>query len=327
MFSLLTVVKSRFFKRTRETPFVVCAGALVASFVALTAPTIAAQDFEIRHDSINASGWFGGDDRSCCSPRHVGTAQSVLVDRDATVTSFAFHFSGNFDFAGSPEGHGHAVQLVLNVKDETGADLERHEVAVPDTFAGGYVTWEGLNVSVPASTTLIFSSYMVGALEDSTQYNTGYSGDASAGYADGVGYSKQGTSDADMEIWTDWSQHSWDRVFVLRGTTRATGTGVADSDDQVSDDPNATRLDANFPNPFGATTTIPFSLAQAGSVTITIFDALGRVVAVPVDATTPAGRHTIDVDLTSEPNGLYFYRMQTGGTTATGSMLRYGGLE
>jgi len=65
---------------------------------------------------------------------------------------------------------------------------------------------------------------------------------------------------------------------------------------------------------------VPYTLAEAGSVQIEIYDLLGRRVRQLVDATRPAGRYTARWDARSDrgrpvANGVYFLRMRAGGQT------------
>ena len=193
--------------------------ALLFLFFILPGRDLTAQSYEAKFDSVNAFGWFGGDNRETQGPRHVGVGQSVLIDTSITLESFAFYFRGPFDFAQNPEGMGHEVTLTLNVRDSLGAILQTVQTVVPDIFQTGWVTWSGIALDVSASTTLIFTTYLVGAF-DANQFTASHGADANAGYAGGVRYSKNGTSDADMEDWTDWVVHPWDSAFWLQGTIR-----------------------------------------------------------------------------------------------------------
>lgn len=66
----------------------------------------------------------------------------------------------------------------------------------------------------------------------------------------------------------------------------------------------------NFPNPFNISTTIRYSVQQAGRVQITIHDRLGREVAQPIDAPHRAGWHEL-VWNSSQPSGLYFICLES----------------
>jgi hypothetical protein len=90
--------------------------------------------------------------------------------------------------------------------------------------------------------------------------------------------------------------------------------------------PKATALMQNFPNPFNPMTTLAFDMAQAGSVTIKIYDVSGRLVATVLNAQKAIGRHTIewngkDANGSNVPSGIYFYRMKTAGYEATKKMI------
>lgn len=56
------------------------------------------------------------------------------------------------------------------------------------------------------------------------------------------------------------------------------------------------RILANYPNPFNNQTTIPFELAYATPVTITVYDIYGRKVSILVNEFLGPGRHTVTWD-------------------------------
>jgi hypothetical protein len=80
--------------------------------------------------------------------------------------------------------------------------------------------------------------------------------------------------------------------------------------------PQKLELKANYPNPFNPSTTIKFGLPQAGRITITIFDVLGREVIRLADEQMPAGYHQVNWDgknalATHASSGFYIYQIQT----------------
>ncbi|GEM_PF-4880451 len=90
----------------------------------------------------------------------------------------------------------------------------------------------------------------------------------------------------------------------------------------LSDLPAAFELGQNYPNPFNPSTVIKISLPQAAHVTLTIYNLLGKEVAVLVNETLPAGRHekpwqARDASGHSLPSGVYLYRLQAGGLMQT----------
>ena len=71
-------------------------------------------------------------------------------------------------------------------------------------------------------------------------------------------------------------------------------------------------LGENFPNPVSTTTTIDYTLPAPGRATISIFDNTGRLVKTVVDQEMDAGAHSVVVDTSDLPSGLYLYRMVSG---------------
>lgn len=80
-------------------------------------------------------------------------------------------------------------------------------------------------------------------------------------------------------------------------------------------------LEQNYPNPFNPDTRINYSLTRQSRVNITVFDALGRSVALLVDENKPAGNYTIDFNAVHLPGGVYFCRMMAEDFTETRKML------
>lgn len=72
-------------------------------------------------------------------------------------------------------------------------------------------------------------------------------------------------------------------------------------------------LHPNYPNPFSGATTVSYTLAQPGHVTITVSDAIGREVAVLVDGPQVSGRHDIRWEAGALSSGVYLVRLETAG--------------
>ena len=71
-------------------------------------------------------------------------------------------------------------------------------------------------------------------------------------------------------------------------------------------------LAAPYPNPARGAAQIPFSLAQASTARLTVFDLLGREVAVLVDGDRAAGAHTEALDAGRLAPGVYVVRLSAG---------------
>ncbi|NNF58239.1 MAG: T9SS type A sorting domain-containing protein [Rhodothermaceae bacterium] len=91
----------------------------------------------------------------------------------------------------------------------------------------------------------------------------------------------------------------------------------------VANEPEVPGLPASFalhaasPNPFTSSTTLRYDIAVAGPVRLTVFDALGRRVAVLVDDEHAAGHHTVAFEARGLPSGRYLVRLEAAGSVHT----------
>lgn len=79
-------------------------------------------------------------------------------------------------------------------------------------------------------------------------------------------------------------------------------------------------LAQNYPNPFNPTTTITYDLAVKSHIRLTVFNAMGQVVAKLVDAEQPQGSYRTTWDGSNLPSGIYFYRIEGEGFAKTMKM-------
>jgi hypothetical protein len=111
------------------------------------------------------------------------------------------------------------------------------------------------------------------------------------------------------------------------------GVGWLDSHDQLyewsflttpveaGDLPAGFALAANYPNPFNPGTTIDYSLSHPEMVTVKIYDALGREIAILVDQREAGGPHSVSWDARGYPSGVYYYRIVAGDFIRTRRMI------
>ena len=86
--------------------------------------------------------------------------------------------------------------------------------------------------------------------------------------------------------------------------------------------PNEFSLSQNYPNPFNPKTVIGYQLPVSGSVTLKVYDLLGREVAVLVNEEKPAGVYEVEFsakggsasggDAFNLSSGVYFYQLKVG---------------
>ena len=87
---------------------------------------------------------------------------------------------------------------------------------------------------------------------------------------------------------------------------------------KVSNDfPRQFSLNQNYPDPFNPTTTISFTIPSRSSVSLKIFDMLGREVATIVSGEMPAGTYSRQWNAAKMSSGIYFYRLVAGSYTQT----------
>jgi 1,4-alpha-glucan branching enzyme len=86
-------------------------------------------------------------------------------------------------------------------------------------------------------------------------------------------------------------------------------------------------LNQNYPNPFNPTTTIKYSVANVASdfslrtVTIKVYDILGREVATLVNEKQSAGNYEVNFNANNLSSGIYYYRLTFGNYVQTKKMI------
>jgi hypothetical protein len=71
----------------------------------------------------------------------------------------------------------------------------------------------------------------------------------------------------------------------------------------------------SWPNPFNPQTVISYRLSVSSDIRISVYDLLGREVAVLVDRSIPSGSHQVRFDATGLSSGLYVVRLSTSSTS------------
>lgn len=82
--------------------------------------------------------------------------------------------------------------------------------------------------------------------------------------------------------------------------------------EEVAGLPRQLALNQNYPNPFNASTSISYSLSEAGNVTIDIYDLLGRKVQELFEANQAPGEHEVLWNAGDLPSGIYFATLKAG---------------
>ena len=80
-------------------------------------------------------------------------------------------------------------------------------------------------------------------------------------------------------------------------------------------------LAQNYPNPFNPSTTISYTLERTEHIRISVYDLLGREVAVLVNGVQSVGPHEVAFQSSGLTSGTYFYRLQTAQSAITKKMV------
>ena len=85
--------------------------------------------------------------------------------------------------------------------------------------------------------------------------------------------------------------------------------------------PDKYDLYQNYPNPFNPTTNIRFDITKVSDVKLTVYDILGKEVAVLVNENLNAGSYMVDWNATQNVSGVYLYSIETDNFVAVKKML------
>ena len=83
------------------------------------------------------------------------------------------------------------------------------------------------------------------------------------------------------------------------------------------DIPSLLALDPPAPNPVSVQTVLTYQIPDAGQARMTLYDALGRKVAVLLDKSMQPGSYAKSVSADALSSGIYFVRLESGGTSVT----------
>ncbi len=113
------------------------------------------------------------------------------------------------------------------------------------------------------------------------------------------------------------------KILAVSTNVLGSATGIEGEEGQI---PREYVLHQNYPNPFNPETTISYSLPKAGSVTLKVYDILGRLVRTLTSGEQPAGNHEAvwngrNISGIPVAGGIYICRLSAGDFTQTIKML------
>jgi hypothetical protein len=96
---------------------------------------------------------------------------------------------------------------------------------------------------------------------------------------------------------------------------------VVTSAEATQSQPGGFELHQNYPNPFNPRTTIVFEIPKETEGRITLYNLFGQEVRVLAQGRFSHGSHSIQVDASTLPSGVYFYTIRTPEFMATRRMV------
>lgn len=109
--------------------------------------------------------------------------------------------------------------------------------------------------------------------------------------------------------------------FIASYETVTMGYGEVVQSPVDPDTPQTVELNQNYPNPFNPVTNIEYQVPEQSDVLLTVYDVLGRQVAVLVNEEQSAGSYTVSFDGSQLSSGMYIYRLEAGSTAITKQMM------
>ncbi len=112
-------------------------------------------------------------------------------------------------------------------------------------------------------------------------------------------------------------------AVTLDGNTVTIPSGVTAV--EAGSTPEGFTLSQNYPNPFNPSTTIQYSIEEAGMVSLKLFNVLGVEIATLVNGRQDAGSYAVRLDaggnISGITSGVYYYRLETGSVRSTRKMV------
>ncbi len=99
-------------------------------------------------------------------------------------------------------------------------------------------------------------------------------------------------------------------VALLKASIELLG-GVVAVDYPKDNMPEEYKLSQNYPNPFNPSTTIEYTIPEFSTVTLTIYDALGKQIEQLYSGEKSPGTYSVQWNASNYSSGIYFYRLST----------------
>jgi hypothetical protein len=102
----------------------------------------------------------------------------------------------------------------------------------------------------------------------------------------------------------------YDPTRLMWWNRNRTEARISNPNAEISMTPESYSLEQNYPNPFNPSTMIQYQLTTESKVSLTVYDAVGRVVTKLVDDIQEAGVQTSQWNAEGLASGVYFYKLE-----------------
>jgi hypothetical protein len=106
--------------------------------------------------------------------------------------------------------------------------------------------------------------------------------------------------------------------YIFKTTNSGEPSGIKPVSNEI---PSKFSLYQNYPNPFNPITKIKFDLQKSEYTVLTIFDVLGREVAVLVSEQLKPGTYEVEWEGSNYPSGVYFCKIKASEFTDVKKMI------
>jgi hypothetical protein len=280
--------------------------------------------------AVYATGLY--DDALTIAPEETPPGSVLLIEFDEAgnaVSAPGFGEPGGTGFPTIGSDHSGRIAIVglFHRPIDFGSGIHRPSAPL-DLFVARFEPWQPLSVRVVAFDASVKSQ--------AVELNWTVESDEELG---SYRLRRRAGSDGELEIVTFGAASVGSHSFVDHGvrTNRAYTYDLVVTNrfgDEALSDPvsvripaaTTTRIEQNVPNPFNPVTSIAYSLASPGRVTVVIYDVDGALVRRLDQGEQSAGHHTAywsGYDAVGRPatSGVYFYRLEGAVTTPARRMV------
>jgi hypothetical protein len=195
--------------------------------------------------------------------------------------------------------------LPNSLSEEVVLPVQMDLVGVEGPFT---LSWNGLN-DIPSDLSVTLKDYETGNSVNLKVENS-YTFDVSPSE---IAVSKSASVLAGVDAVEISSTEKTGRFEIIVSPDQPTSS-------EENQQPIALKLEQNYPIPFNPVTTIRYSIAERGQVTLNVFSVIGKKVAELVQTEKAPGSYQISWNGEVQPSGIYYYRLELDGATITKKM-------